>query len=158
LLHLAFAHRYLAVTFCLLIFACCLLPASLGQHSAADSWTQFRGNHALTGVSQSTPPATLKLCWTYEAGESSDSSIAIADGTVFVGSQSGDLIAVDLQSGKARWKYRAAKEGIGESSPAVSNGVVYVGDLTGVLHAVNARDGKGVWTFKTESEIKSSPV
>src|SRR5436309_2840520 len=61
LLHLAFAHRYLAVTFCLLIFACCLLPASLGQQSAADSWPQFRGNHALTGVSPSTPPATLKL-------------------------------------------------------------------------------------------------
>jgi outer membrane protein assembly factor BamB len=74
-----------------------------------------------------------------------------------VGSQSSDLIALDLQKGTLRWKYRT-KEGIGESSPCVAGGVVYVGDLSGVLHAVQTADGKELWTFKTGSEIKSSPV
>jgi eukaryotic-like serine/threonine-protein kinase len=124
---------------------------------ALNNWSQFRGNPQLTGVTPSTPPDTLKVLWTFEAGESIESSAAIADGTVYVGSQSGELIALDLQKGAVRWKYRA-KEAIGESSPCVGNGVVYVGDLSGTLHAVNARDGNGIWTYKTGSEIKSSPV
>ncbi|MEJ7607770.1 MAG: PQQ-binding-like beta-propeller repeat protein [Bryobacteraceae bacterium] len=43
----------------------------------------------------------------------------------------GELLAIDLQTGKLRWKYKAG-EGIGESSPAVSDGLVYIGDLIGV--------------------------
>ncbi|HEX8145460.1 MAG TPA: PQQ-binding-like beta-propeller repeat protein [Pyrinomonadaceae bacterium] len=128
------------------------------QWAAPDAWPQFRGNPLLTGVSKSDLPKNLRLLWTYEAGEAIESSAAIADGTVFVGTQKGELVALDLGSGSVRWKYTAAKEGIGESSPAVANGVVYVGDLAGVVHAVGARDGRGLWTLKTGGEIKSSPV
>ncbi|PYV41257.1 MAG: serine/threonine protein kinase [Acidobacteria bacterium] len=120
-------------------------------------WPQFRGNLQLTGVALSSLPATLKLLWTYEAGDSIESSAAIVDATVYVGSQSGELVALNLTNGTVRWKYRT-NEGIGESSPCVGQGVVYVGDLSGVLHAVNASDGKKVWIFKTNGEIKSSPV
>ena len=132
--------------------------AALAQWAVPDAWPQFRGNPLLTGVSKSDVPKNVRLLWTYEAGESIESSAAIADGTVFVGTQKGELIAVDLESGGLRWKYNAAKEGIGESSPGVGGGVVYVGDLAGTLHAVGARDGRPLWTFKTGGEIKSSPV
>jgi outer membrane protein assembly factor BamB len=125
--------------------------------SAADDWPQFRGNPQLTGVATVSVPAKLKLLWTYDAGESIESSAAISGATVYVGSQSKDLLAIDLATGKLRWKYRAT-DSIGESSPAVYQGIVYVGDLAGVLHAVNAADGKALWTFKTEAEIRSSPV
>ncbi len=127
------------------------------QPAAGDDWPQFRGNPQLTGVSSSAPPAALKLLWTYEAGDSIESSAAIVGGMVYVGSQSADLLAIELASGKLRWKSHV-KEGIGESSPAVHKGMVLVGDLAGVVHAVDARDGKGLWTFKTEGEVKSSPV
>jgi len=144
--------------FLLLPFAFLLLPSALkAQDTPSDNWSQFRGNHRLTGVSQSTVPHTLKLLWTYEAGNSIESSAAIVGGTVFVGSQKGELVALNLDNGAAFWKY-ATGAPIGESSPAVSNGVVYIGDLAGVLHAVNAPDGKRLWTFKAGSEIKSSPV
>ena len=128
-----------------------------GPLRAADEWPQFRGNPQLTGVTSATIPSTLKLLWTYDAGDSIESSAAIADGSVYVGVDSADLLAIDLQTGKLRWKYRA-KDGIGESSPAVHDGVVYIGDLSGLLHAVRAADGKALWTFKTGAEIRSSPV
>src|SRR5688500_16668282 len=86
----------------------------------AQDWPQFRGNPQLTGVTPATVPATLKLLWTYEAGEPIESSAAIVGGTVYVGTQASELLAIDLATGKLRWKYKT-KEGIGESSPAVAN-------------------------------------
>jgi eukaryotic-like serine/threonine-protein kinase len=123
----------------------------------ADSWPQFRGTPALTGASAGAPPATLKLLWEYSVGDVIESSAAIAGGVVYVGGGNGDLVALDLASGKLRWKYPTGNL-IGESSPAVAGGAVYIGDLGGELHAVNAADGKPLWKFKTLSEIKSSPV
>ena len=135
-----------------------LLPFSQSQKTPVpDAWPQFRGNPALTGAAPGTVPERLKVAWTLEAGEPIESSAAIADGTVYVGSQGGELLAVDLKTGALRWKYKT-NEAIGESSPCVANGIVYVGDLSGLVHAVNAQTGQGLWTFRTGSEIKASPV
>jgi outer membrane protein assembly factor BamB len=126
--------------------------------SGQDNWPQFRRDPLLTGVAPGPLGVNLAVAWTHEAGtDPVESSAAIVGGVVYVGSQAGELIALDLNDGKLKWKYKA-NEGIGESSPAVADGVVLVGDLTGVLHAVNAADGKGLWTLKTLGEIKASPV
>jgi outer membrane protein assembly factor BamB len=122
-----------------------------------ETWSQFRGGPQLIGVSVSNVPKDLRVLWTYEAGESIESSAAIINGVVYVGSQSGELAALNLSNGSVRWKYKATGP-IGESSPCVAGGAVFIGDLNGTLHAVNVRDGKAIWTFKTGSEIKSSPV
>jgi outer membrane protein assembly factor BamB len=143
-----------------LLFAAALalpLAAQSPSRSTSDAWPQFRANPGLTGVAAAAPPANLKLLWTYEAGDSIESSAAIADGIVYVGVGNGDLIAVDLDSGVLRWKHPTGSF-IGESSPAVGSGAVFIGDLDGNLHAVSVRDGKPLWTFKTGAEIKSSPV
>ena len=142
---------------CSLFLLCCLCDFAFGQDTPASNWSQFRGNHSLTGVSQSALPRDLKQLWTYEAGDSIESSAAIVGGTVFVGSQKGELVSLNLENGSVYWKYSTGSP-IGESSPAYSDGVVYIGDLGGVLHAISASDGKKLWTFKAGSEIKSSPV
>lgn len=150
-----------------LLFAACLgvAPQMLGQQNrgqdarSTSDWPQFRGNAQLTGVAGSVPPATLKVIWTYEAGSPLESSAAVAGGAVYVGTQSGDLLSLDLATGALRWKYATgARDGIGESSPAVAAGIVYIGDLSGTLHAVDAASGKKLWSHTTGSEIKSSPV
>ena len=134
----------------------CLLGVIRAQ--SPTSWPQFRGSPLLVGVAPDPLKAPLKVQWTYQAGESVESSAAIVNGTVFVGSQPGVLIALDLVSGKPKWEYKVSEAGLAESSPAVARDLVLVGDLGGVLHAVGAADGKARWTFKTGAEIKSSPV
>lgn len=141
----------------LLLLILCLAVSVMAQDASADNWAQFRGNHSLTGVSTSDVPTSLKQLWTYEAGESIESSAAIVGGTVFVGSQKGELVALSLDNGSVYWKFPTGNP-IGESSPAYSGGVVYIGDLGGWLNALNASDGKKLWAFKTGGEIKSSPV
>ncbi len=141
---------------CLLLFLFAFSPAK-AQDTPADNWSQFRGNHQLTGVSQSNVPSSLKQLWTYEAGDSIESSAAIVGGTVFIGSQKGELVALSLDNGSVYWKFSTGNP-IGESSPAYANGAVYIGDLGGWLNALNANDGRKLWAFKTNGEIKSSPV
>ncbi|MEP6636654.1 MAG: PQQ-binding-like beta-propeller repeat protein [Acidobacteriota bacterium] len=141
-----------------LVLAVCLLPfTSRAQATPANNWSQFRGNQQLTGVSQASVPQSLKPLWTYEAGDAIESSAAIVGGTVFVGSQKGELTALNLENGAVYWKFTTGSP-IGESSPAYGAGVVYIGDLGGWINAVNATDGRKLWAFKTGSEIKSSPV
>ena len=158
-------HRVAPLVLPLLACCCFLTCAPSVDRETKDSppviagvWSQFRGNPALTGVSNSPVPDSLKLLWSLDVGESIESSAAVVDGVIYVGSQSGDLLAVSLSSGEELWRYRAAKFGIGESSPCVGHGLVYIGDLDGVLHAVQAKTGEAAWTFRTEGEIKSSPV
>lgn len=145
-------------TLLILALAILLSPSGArGQLTPADNWSQFRGNHHLTGVSLSSVPRSLRVLWTYEAGDSIESSAAIVGGTVFVGSQKGDLVALNLDNGAVYWKFSTGAP-IGESSPAYSNGVVYIGDSNGWLNALNASDGRKLWAYKTGGEIKSSPV
>ena len=145
--------RLLTTLLLLVLFA----VSALAQETPADNWSQFRGNQSLTGVSQSNVPDSLKPLWTYEAGESIESSAAIVGGTVFIGSQKGELVALSLENGSVYWKFPTGNP-IGESSPAYGSGVVYIGDLGGWLNAISATDGKKLWAFKANGEIKSSPV
>ena len=132
-------------------------PWAMAQDTPAHNWSQFRGNHSLTGVSQSDVSSSLKQLWTFEAGDVIESSAAIVGGTVFVGTNKGELVALSLDNGSVYWKFSTGNP-IGESSPAYANGVVYIGDLGGWLNAINASDGKKLWAFKAGNEIKSSPV
>jgi len=148
----------LAFVFFLFTFSFLLFPFSAkAQDAPAKNWLQFRGNPQLTGVSLSPVPRTLRQLWTYDAGDSIESSAAIVGGTVFVGSQKGELVALNLETGGVFWKF-TTNSPIGESSPAYSAGVVYIGHLDGWLNAINASDGRKLWAYKTGSEIKSSPV
>src|SRR6185503_11772223 len=82
-----------------------VLTVPLGaQAPASSSWAQFRGTARLSGVATTAPPATLAVKWTYEAGESVESSAAIADGAVYVGSTKGELLALDLDTVKLHCK------------------------------------------------------
>lgn len=141
----------------LLFLVFTLAVSVMAQDTPADNWSQFRGNHSLTGVSQANVPASLKPVWTYEAGDSIESSAAIVGGTVFVGSHKGELVALSLDNGSVYWKFQTGNP-IGESSPAYGGGTVFIGDLGGWINAVNASTGQKLWAFKTNGEIKSSPV
>ena len=77
-----------------------------GQHGAGGDWPLFRGNSTLTGVAASELPDQPALLWSYQAGADIESTAAIAEGKVFVGSLDGFLHAIDLETGTAAWTDR----------------------------------------------------
>ncbi|MGY4765722.1 caspase, EACC1-associated type [Kribbella sp. CWNU-51] len=94
--------------------------------------------------------------WFFETEGEIYSSPAVADGTVFIGSNDRNLYALDVLTGAPRWHYSAG--GAITSSPAVVDGVVYVGSNDGKVHAVDASSGQERWTFATNAVIHSSPA
>src|SRR5215468_7976901 len=103
------------------LLAVLLLPAAVSAQdpSKPTGWPLFRGNPLQTGVSPSTLPDKLEVLWTFKAKDSIENAPAVADGVVYLGAMDECLYALDLASGKEKWKYQAAKGAGFKASPAV---------------------------------------
>jgi outer membrane protein assembly factor BamB len=89
---------------------------------APSQWTQFRlqdgNNVALAG--------TLQTTWKKTTGGPFSSSPTISGGVLYVGDNNGVLRAIDPQSGKTLWTYRASNPIM--SAPIVYGNAVIVGE------------------------------
>ncbi|MFZ0318311.1 MAG: PQQ-binding-like beta-propeller repeat protein [Candidatus Sulfotelmatobacter sp.] len=86
-----------------------------------------------------------------------DSSPAVANGVVYVGSGDGNIYALNANTGAKLWNYTTG--GPVDSSPAVANGVVYVGSADSNIYALNATTGTKLWSYATADDIYlSSPA
>ena len=118
---------------------------------AAD-WPVFRGSPGQTGIAQGKLPDKLELLWEFKAKDGVESAAAVANGVVYVGSYDQNLYALDLMTGKEKWRYKA---GPFKAPPGIHDGSVYVGDMDGLFHCIDAATGAKKWTFDTNSEISS---
>ena len=94
--------------------------------------------------------------WMFETGGSVISSPAIgSDGTLYMGSNDGNLYAVN-PGGRLKWKFQT--EGAVHSRPAIaSDGTIYIGSFDHYVYAVNP-NGSLKWRFPTGAEVNASPV
>ena len=67
----------------------------------------------------------------------------VHNGTLYVGSSSGFLYALDLPEGEVLWRYDAGASLATDA--AISGDIVLVGDLDGRLHAVSKDSGSRQW-------------
>ena len=74
-----------------------------GKESKQMGWLPFRGDPAQTGAAASSLPEKPVLLWTHEAKTPVESTAAIADGVVYVGTGGDSLLALDLDSGEVKW-------------------------------------------------------
>jgi eukaryotic-like serine/threonine-protein kinase len=130
---------------------------------ASASWMQFHSGPARLGVSyQSSLTSSnikkLHVRWSAATGKSAagiNSSAAVVDGRVFVGSDDDNLYAFST-GGSRLWMKQIG--GDVRSSPAVSNGIVYVGSDGGYVQARRVRDGSLVWSHRFGKPVTSSPL
>ena len=94
--------------------------------------------------------------WRYRTKGNVDSSPAVVDGVVYVGSDDNYLYALDADTGTLLWRYETDDEV--DSSPAVVDGVVYVGSDDDYLYALAADTGRLLWRLETGDDINSSPT
>ena len=97
--------------------------------------------------------------WAVSIGGNSTSTPAIHEGVVFIGSDDGNVYALDAEaSGAVLWAY--ATGAAVWAAPAVADGKVYVGSLNHWFYALDEGTGALVWSYYTgsTSRLESSPA
>jgi outer membrane protein assembly factor BamB len=160
-----------------------VLLSALAVLAGGCDWPMFRqgpehsGSSADTSISTATVSSSMVLAWTATTGGVVESSPAVANGVVYVGSNDRKLYAFDAtgSAGCAGTPKKCAplwtSVGTGASifsSPVVVNGVVYVGSEDGTLYAFDAKGTTNcagvprtcipLWTAATKGLIESSPT
>ena len=86
------------------------------------------------------------------------SSAAIADGGVFLGSRDGAVYGLDAATGSRRWRVSHRGSWV-IGSPAVRGGKVFAGSSDGhFVHALDAATGRELWNLPTRGNVLASPV
>jgi outer membrane protein assembly factor BamB len=121
-----------------------------------DWWPMFHHDLNHTGYSTSTAPKTNNIAWNYTTGYVVDSSPAVADGVVYIGSQDYNVYCLNASTGAHIWNYTTGYPV--ESSPAVADGMVYVGSQDHNIYCLNASTGTQIWNYTTGGLVDSSPA
>ncbi|NP_001410730.1 beta-alanine-activating enzyme [Danio rerio] len=107
-------------------------------------------------------PLALRVLWRSDTGRCVDASpmllVAPDRTTVFIGSHSHRLQALDLSRGEVIWE-RILGDRL-ESSAAISScgGLVAIGCYDRQMYFLDVSCGDTVWTFETGDVVKSSPT
>lgn len=146
---------------------CTTAPAALRARDLQSGWngwgngvTNTRYSPAATGgvTAPMLPRMKLKWAFGFPGVSSARSQPAVLGNRVFVGSESGDIFALDAKTGCTHWSYHAQAGirtalSIGPYKPA--NGpagfAVFFADGTASAYAVDAATGKEIWTRKVDS-------
>jgi len=127
-----------------------------GVASPDASVVMYRGDAAHTG--ELPGPGIVGRpyrAWRFDSAGELYSSPAVVDGTVYVGSKSGFLFALDVTNGVERWRADLGNY-IVRSSPAVIDNRIFIG-AGYTLFSLDAATGEEVWQGRTSYSGSSSP-
>jgi alcohol dehydrogenase (cytochrome c) len=71
---------------------------------------------------------------------------------------SSGVMALDVETGEAKWRYKIAQASLGGGVMATGGGVVFASAADGNLIALDSRTGKLLWRFQTGGRIAASPM
>jgi outer membrane protein assembly factor BamB len=123
-------------------------------------WPMLHGNarHDAFASAEIKPP--FQLAWSrHFVGERLGTAMEpiVANGKVFVATHSGNIYALDAESGDPRWGFSA--HGPFLHSPACADGLVLAGSTDGNLYALDAATGKLKWSaYAAHGGFAASPV
>ncbi|MEM7699930.1 MAG: PQQ-binding-like beta-propeller repeat protein [Verrucomicrobiota bacterium] len=129
------------------------------QTSTDHDWPLFRFDAKMQGAVPETIQPPLSLAWTFETaleGEGRpaplEASPVIANGIIYLGTQDGLFLAIDLADGSLVWSVEL--DAPITAPAAVDDTAVYVGDNFGFIHAFDRSSGEPIWQFETEGKIE----
>jgi len=106
---------------------------------------------------------TGKTVWSTLLDGEPQSSAAYADGTVFIGDNSGTVTALDARSGAIRWKarsfshFRTGREYF-YATPTVAYGRVFASNTDGTVYAFGAATGNLLWASHVGTYVYTAPA
>ncbi len=89
--------------------------------------------------------------WTFKTGASVYSSPTCDGGSVYIGSDDGNLYKLNAASGAMIWKFQT--EGLIRCKPAINDNVVFFESDDGNLYAINKNSGLKIWSSDIGNNI-----
>lgn len=127
-----------------------LAAGNMAEPAAADQQHSYIYNNFTGSLAE--PPAAVTV-WSSAMDVQADDTAAgrgsavTGEGKVYF-IQQGQLLALNVQTGKRSWKYGAKL-----SAPLLyADGVIYASSQTGTIHAVTASTGKSRWSSSVPSK------
>ena len=124
-----------------------------GISDTSANWQNFGGDIQHSGYSESSP-VPLGLIWEYKVGSSDISSPIVDTGVLYVGSDDDNLYAIDIMTGKLKWKYTANGK---IYTPTTKDGNVFFASVDNLIYVLDF-DGNLKWKHDTGSSSASPPV
>lgn len=126
------------------------------------NWSQFHFDARLSGLNpyenvlSPTTVSGMELRWKFSTANYAWSSAAVVNGVVYVGSEDGNLYALNAKTGSLVWKLNTGHPVT--SSPAVADGLVYIGTGEGTFYALDAVTGTKLWRHIGGDPPNAAPV
>ena len=102
------------------------------------------------------PRLKLKWAFGFPGDVAADAQPSVVGGRVFVGSQSGNVYALDAATGCIHWYFpaaaavRAAVTIAKVDMNGSSRDIAFIGDRAGTVYAVDAKSGMTIWKTKVD--------
>jgi outer membrane protein assembly factor BamB len=119
-------------------------------------WPMTRGGVALQGRVHDRVPRQPAVAWTFAAKGAVTSEAVVANGLIVFGTDEGAVIAVEMSTGKERW--RAETKDAVEATPAIAAGRVFAGSNDSVFRALDLLTGKLLWQIEGEEKFPTGAV
>ncbi len=119
---------------------------SMVRNPESADWPTYRHDPQRSGSTTAAPPADFKEAWRFDIGATPTACVTVGDTVYVAGVESGDVVALDAETGKLRWRFTAA--GRIDTPPTVDGRQVLVGSANGWVYALRATDGALAWRFR----------
>lgn len=124
---------------------------------SGSSWPSFSYDVKNSGHSQTRgPKRQLSEKWSFETGGTVRSSPVVADEMVYIGSDDGNVYALNGENGNTAWQFETDDSVSGSAS--VVDGTVYIGSTDETFYALNTVSGDKQWSFQANGRITAAPT
>ncbi len=135
--------------------ACSTIKESVSDFMAGDE--EESGIAKLVKIDH---PLVIKKVWSASVGDGADGyylklTPAAGNGLIFAADRDGDVVALEMETGRRHWKTDTGKRLSG--GPGYGQGLVLVGSRDGEVIALSDEDGEMLWTAEISSEVLAAP-
>jgi outer membrane protein assembly factor BamB len=129
-----------------------MTTAGLAAGLAAGGWA-YAGSRSGSGRR---PAGASRLLWAQDTGGPVSSGAALADGTLYIGSDDGNVHAFEAASGRPVRPFRTS--GAVSGGVTVAGGTLFAGSADHWVHAFRVGTGGAAWAYPTGGPVGRTPA
>ena len=113
------------------------------QSTGKKVWSKDFATHDDSGLTSG-----ISKLWSNGVSAKIAGGLSVAYETVFFGTENGEVLALDVNTGEQKWIKKVKGEVL--AAPAIDEGIVLINTGSGFIFALNADNGEEVWSSESD--------